>query len=293
MIDVKSPKCIKCKKTASYGIPCNLPNRCKSHKEEGMIIRPRGKCSIKKCNEVATYGVHKPIHCEFHKNSNDENLVERRCTKCESIDIIIDGLCVNFCGLTEKHKELKKHQKIKEKRVLKILEEKFMKPTEYNVRVDRDCGGVNSEEKEIGFDFGDFIVFVEVDENRHRYYCELGEINRMKNIYMNEGGIPIIFIRYNPDNFKDDKNKTKRLSQSKREEILIKWLNKYKNEGLKYNLSVNYLFYDGWKEGEVFEYEIDPYSIENEFKCEKTNKIFYIKSQYEEHLKKLKNVNIF
>jgi hypothetical protein len=291
MIDVKSPKCIKCNKIASYGIPCNIPNRCAVHKEEGMIIRPRGRCINKNCNEVASYGIHKPIHCENHKTDNDENLVERKCIKCGTIDIIINGLCVNFCGLTEKHKELKKHQKIKEKRVLKILEAKFMKPTEYNVRVNRDCGGINSEEKEIGFDFGIYIVFVEVDENRHKSYCELGEINRMKNIYMNEGGIPILFIRYNPDNFKDNNNKIKKLSQAKREELLIKWLNKYKNEGLKYNLTVNYLFYDGWNEGKVFEYEIDPYSIEQEFKCDKTNKIFYIKSQYEEHLKKLNQSN--
>ena len=290
MIDIIHPKCIKCKKRASYGIPCNIPNRCAVHKEEGMIINPRGRCRNKNCNEVATYGIHKPIHCENHKTDNDENLVERKCIKCGTIDIIINGLCVNFCGLTEKHKELKKHQKIKEKRVLKILEANFMKPTEYNVRINRDCGGINSEEKEIGFDFGNYIVFVEVDENRHKSYCELGEINRMKNIYMNEGGIPILFIRYNPDNFKDNNNKIKKLSQAKREELLIKWLNKYKNDGLKHNLSVNYLFYDGWKEGEIFEYEIDPYSTE-EFKCEKTNKTFYIKSQYEEHLKKLNQSN--
>ena len=165
-----------------------------------------------------------------------------------------------------------------------------MKPTEYNVRVDRDCGGVNSEEKEIGFDFGKYIVFLEVDENRHKSYCELGEINRMKNIYMNEGGIPIIFIRYNPDNFVDNNKKKQKLSQAKREELLIKWLKHYKEEGVKYHLSVNYLFYDGWNKEEVFEYEIDAYSTE-EFKCEKTDKIFYIKSQYEEHLTKINPTN--
>jgi len=292
MINVISQICKAegCKARASYGIPCNLPSRCAGHKQEGMIIRPRGKCTIKNCKEIATHGIHKPIHCENHKTDNDVDLVERKCTKCGSIDIIINGLCVNFCGLTEIHKELKKHQKIKEKRVLKIVEKEFMKPTEYNVRVNRDCGGVNSEEKEIGFDFDKYKVFLEVDENRHKSYCELGEINRMKNIYMNEGGIPIVFIRYNPDNFKDDNNKTKKLSQAKKEELLIKWLKYYEKNGVKHNLSVNYLFYDGWKEGEIFEYEIEPYSTE-EFKCEKTNKIFYIKSQYEEHLKNLNQSN--
>lgn len=46
MIDIKNPKCKGegCSVRASYGIPCNLPSRCFKHKEDGMIIRPRGKC---------------------------------------------------------------------------------------------------------------------------------------------------------------------------------------------------------------------------------------------------------
>lgn len=43
--------------------------------------------------------------------------------------------CVNFCGLTEKHKALKKNQKVEEKRVYKVLKENFREPCEYNVRV--------------------------------------------------------------------------------------------------------------------------------------------------------------
>ena len=65
-------------------------------------------------------------------------------------------------------------------------------------------------------------MYIEVDEKQHKSYCELGEVNRMKNIYMNAGGITIVFIRYNPHNFKTD---GKRKVFSKREELLIKWLN--------------------------------------------------------------------
>ena len=94
MIDIKNPRCKAegCKTRASYGIPCNLPSRCAVHKQEGMIIRPRGKCRIKDCKEIATHGTHKPIHCENHKTDNDVDLVERKCTQCGSIDIIINGL---------------------------------------------------------------------------------------------------------------------------------------------------------------------------------------------------------
>jgi len=80
----------------------------------------------------------------------------------------------------------------------------------------------------------------------------------------------------------DDKKK-QTLSQVKREELLIKWLNKYEDEGVKSNLSINYLYYDGWNETEEFEYDIDPYNIVQEYKC--GDKLFYIKSQYEQYLK--------
>ena len=58
--------------------------------------------------------------------------------------------------------------------------------------------------KEFRYDFGTCKVYIEVDEKQHKSYCELGEVNRMKNIYMNAGGITIVFIRYNPHNFKTD-----------------------------------------------------------------------------------------
>ena len=61
---------------------------------------------------------------------------------------------------------------------------------------------------------------------------------------MDDGGIPILFLRYNPDNYQIDgvKHKT---PQKKRENELVKWIKFYeKIENLKnYNLSVQYLYY--------------------------------------------------
>ena len=285
MIDVKHPKCITCKKRASYGIPCNLPNRCNQHKEENMIKNPRAKCLKKNCNQIAIYGLKKPIHCETHKNDNDIDLVERKCKNCGRLDVLINDICVNFCSADEKAKEIKKYQKVKEKRVLQILSSEYRHPDEYNKSVDYSCGGKNSEEKEIGYDFGTHKVFIEVDESQHKSYCELGEVGRMKNIFMNEGGVPVLFIRYNPDNFYIN-NKRVNLSQAKREEKLIKWIKYYENfDNIKYNLSVHYLFYDNTNENynENKNYEINPYEHFDEF-CSKCNKTFYIKDLYKEHI---------
>ena len=244
MVDIKSLKCIVCKKRASYGIPCNKPNRCVQHKEEGMINKPTSRCRIKNCNNMSIYGSETPIHCELHKNDNDILLVERHCEKCNTLDVLLDGLCVNFCCLTEKGLQLKKYQKVKEKRVLKIVSCNFKEPTEYNIKIPYECGGKNSEEKEIGYDFRTHKVFIEVDEKQHKSYNKICEITRMNNIFQAEGGIPIVYLRYNPDNVMISGKKIK-ISQNNRETELIKWLKHYENyENIKKYITVHYLYYD-------------------------------------------------
>jgi hypothetical protein len=282
MIDIKNKKCDNCNKRAYYGIPCNLPNKCVLHKEANMIKNPTKKCLIKNCNNISLYGINNPIHCEIHKKDEDIILVERECSKCNRIDILINNLCVNFCSMELKAQEIKKYQKVKEKRILKLLEKEYNEPNEYNVRVDYNCGGKNSEEKEIGYDFCTHKIFIEVDENQHKSYCKLGEVNRMRNIYMNEGGIPILFIRYNPDNFREN-NKLKKITQNEKENNLIKWIKYYENfENIKYNLSVHYLYYNDFYKYGKENLEIDVYNNFEQY-CSKCDNTFYIKSYYDLH----------
>ena len=260
MIDIKSRKCITCKKTrASYGIPGLYPTMCAKHRTENMISKPHAICKNKNCKSPAIYGIKNPIHCEIHKKTNEINLTETFCKNCGLLDVCIDNLCINICSNSEKITyEMKRRKKIKELRILKILESKYGKPHEYNIRVSSQCGGKNSEEKEFGYDFNTHKLYIEVDENQHKSYCEVGEINRMKNIFMNDGGIPIIFIRYNPDNYKINGKKQK-IPQQKREDELIKWIKYYKyiNNIKGYYLSVQYLYYTDKDNAKL--HKIDPY----------------------------------
>ena len=262
MVDIKHPKCITCKKSRpSYGIPGFAPTMCAKHKTANMIIKPHSKCKKFNCKNTAIYGIKHPIHCESHKNDNDINLIETRCEKCELLLVCINGLCINTCSDSDKITyEMKRRQKVKEVRVLNILKCEFGEPHEYNVRVSSICGRKNSEEKEIGYDFGTHKLYIEVDENQHKSYCEVGEINRMKNIYMNDGGIPVIFLRYNPDNYKIN-GKKQDTCQKKRELELVKWIKYYQQfENIQgYNLSVQYLFYTDGNNTKL--HEIDPYEI--------------------------------
>ena len=259
MIDIKNPKCALCKKSASYGQPGSAPSHCVTHKQEGMTSKPRAKCKKHNCNALAIYGQRSPIHCEQHKDGNDINLVEQICAKCGLLDVLFDGLCINVCSTSEHvTNEMKKRQKVKEKRILRILESEYKKPDEYNKKVAFICGQRHSEEKEFGYDHGTHKVYVEVDENQHKSYCEQGEINRMKNIYMDDGGVPVLFLRYNPDNYTVNRKK-QTIPQGKREVELIKWLKFYENfDNLKENhLSVQYLYYSDGDNMKL--HKIDPY----------------------------------
>ena len=67
--------------------------------------------------------------------------------KSMGCDVLINELCINFCSMELKAKEIKKYQKVKEKYVLTLLEKEYNKPSEYNVKVNFNCGFFESTEK--------------------------------------------------------------------------------------------------------------------------------------------------
>jgi hypothetical protein len=48
------------------------------------------------------------------------------------------------------------------------------------------------------------MLILEVDEHQHRSYSQDCERTRMFNIAQSEGGMPVRFVRYNPDTFKGE-----------------------------------------------------------------------------------------
>ena len=125
-----------------------------------------------------------------------------------------------------------------------------------------ECG---KERPDRVFDLNDKIVILECDENQHnsrRYECEN---IRMINIAQSFGGIPVYFIRWNPDKYiPAEKYDIQPLT--KRYEILKDYLlNIFSNKIIiPYALlSVYYMFYDNWhntlqeKWKIIIPYEID------------------------------------
>lgn len=82
------------------------------------------------------------------------------------------------------------------------------------------------------FESGTYQVILEVDEKHHKHQTEC-DVARMNNIIMSLG-LPVKFIRYNPEN--------KKVTDTIKHQTLIKVLNEELNREFMENLDPIYLF---------------------------------------------------
>ena len=117
--------------------------------------------------------------------------------------------------------------------------------------VDLKGGCCNSRRR---IDLRKFIIStllgVEVDEDQHKRYNKQDELNRYDNLFMDFSG-KYIFIRYNPDKYKDDKGIIRNPSFKTRMKVLIneieKQIKRIENGENKELVEIIYLYYDGYK----------------------------------------------
>lgn len=241
MINVKKKRCNieDCNTGVLYGLPGHKPTKCGQHKDEGMIKQSNKRCITNDCRNIALYGINKQKHCELHKRKNEINLIEKRCKKCNLLEIVNAKQICRYCD-PELNKKfiLAKQKEVKH----------YLDVNGFNyVSTDRiiDNGTCGRERPDFLFDAGTHYIIIEVDEHQHKGRpCEC-EQTRMVNISQSLG-LTTIFIRYNPDEFKVD-NKKKSVSINNRLKVLGEWLNHLLNietNEIPGFLSVVYLFFD-------------------------------------------------
>jgi hypothetical protein len=260
MMDVANRKC-SCGGRANYALPGMLPEKCGRHKTTGMIKPPRKQCEIAECKEFATHGLKGPVHCENHAQTDEYLLTERNCLKCNRLDILnAQGLCVNFCSLEERDRLMKKQVKKKEEFVRKLLTSEI-DLQEYVIQewqdsiIDPTC---TKRRPDFVYHCGNHIVIIEVDEDQHKSYSNCGstreeklagENRRMFEIFQIFQGLPVVFIRYNPDGFRVNQ-KTMKVSDRIRHQTLVQWIKKCLRE-FQPGLWVKYLYYDDFNETDI------------------------------------------
>jgi hypothetical protein len=272
MVDIQNKKCIVCNEIqVRYGYINQKKTHCARHKLSLMFMVTKPPCQ--ECDDIAEYGIEEPSHCFCHKKENELCLLGQKCKNCLRENELCDKnkICLTYCKPSEIILSAKKIIKKKETMVLKYIDNNFitqLKPIDDRI-VDNAC--VKRRPDRL-YDCGSHFVIVEVDENGNNhgyttndciYNKKTQEQRRMVQIHealslgLDEadgeviGMIPIIFIRFNPDNFRV-KGKIQKVNIQKRLEVLVKWLEyctKYNLEKFDGNMiNIKYLFYNDYDE---------------------------------------------
>ena len=243
MIDIANKYCIvdNCNVRVRYGNPGHKMSHCTAHREKGMIRNSTAKCI--ECKDIAIWGKNTiPTHCELHKTPDQHNLVEQQCSSCGLLYILNNNMC-EHCNPVSFNKTIL----LKQKSLMTYLDSRGLNGNTTDRIIDRgQCG---MERPDRVYDFGNKIIILECDEHQHRDRMCLCEQTRMINIGQSFGGIPVYFIRFNPDRYISKHTEIQEEHISKRYKLCGDLIQDIKIERITLPLSLVssiYLYFDGW-----------------------------------------------
>ena len=266
MVNVKDKTCEYegCKTRAYFGYINQVATYCARHKLPLMFKKRKVKCKEENCTEISEYGIEEPTHCFLHQKENQLCLLGQTCVNCHRKNELCnkEKICLTYCRPTELSITSKKIVKKKEGLVLSYLDKNIksdINPIDDKI-IDTSC--VKRRPDRV-YDCGSYFLVIEVDENQHKSYsngCSFDvktqELRRMVQVHeaLSKGMMPVIFLRFNPDNFRV-KGNLQKVNMQKRLEILCKWVNyclNFKEKDLSMNqIRIKHLFYDDYDETNI------------------------------------------
>ena len=213
MVNVKDKRCIYegCKFRANN----NKEGKTEAlyiatHKLEVMVNVKSKTCIYEGCKVQPHYnkeGKTQALYCATHKL---EGMVDVKNKTCKSdwcltqVKEKYDGYCL-FCYMNLfPDKPITRNYKTKEFAVVEFVKTKF---PDFDWRTDkRVLDGCSKRRPDMILDLGYQIIMLENDENQHKhinYGCSC-ENKRIAELSQDVGHRPIIFIRFNPDNYTEN-----------------------------------------------------------------------------------------
>jgi len=242
MVNVKSLMCVLCETSASYGKPGSKRTHCAKHRLQGMIKRPNALCID--CKSPAVWGLNwTPKHCETHRTIDEQNLTEKQCISCGLLYVLDDsGKCENCNPDAWSVQRLSKQNAL-----MSYLDTRGLSGLSTDKIV--DGGACGKERPDRIYDLGNKVVILECDEHQHRERACECEQTRMINIGQSFGGVPVYFIRWNPDDYScaDDKKEPELVS--KRHKLVGDLISDFIKNRVKLPsglVCVLYMYFDGW-----------------------------------------------
>jgi hypothetical protein len=183
---------------------------CVKHKKDDMIDIKHETCIDIGCKFRPYYnfeGKITPMYCSTHKLNGMVDINHKRCKSewCSTqVAEKYDGYCL-FCYMhLFPDKPVSRNYKTKEYSVVEFVKSKF---PDFQWIADKTItGGCSRRRPDLLLDLLYQIIIVEVDENQHTNYDCSCENKRIMELSQDLGHRPIVFIRFNPDDY--DKNGT-------------------------------------------------------------------------------------
>ena len=211
MVDIKNQTCIHegCKKQPNFNIKNQTKGLyCSQHKLDGMVNVVSQMCIHEGCKFRASFNIEgqtKALYCSQHKLDGMVDVIHETC-KSEWCSTYVrekyDGYCL-FCYMhLFPEKPVSRNYKTKEYAVVEYVNTKF---PNYDWIKDKIVnGGCSKRRPDLLLDLGYQVIIVEVDENQHIDYGCSCETKRIMELSQDLGHRPIVFIRFNPDDYEKD-----------------------------------------------------------------------------------------
>lgn len=216
MIGVKRRKCALCSTQPTFNYAgSKVPTHCAEHKLEGMEDLVTKKCiepGCKSCASCNTPGADTYLYCNKHKKPGMMNIKTQRCKTplCDTFATVkrYEGYCLRCFAYSFPDRPISRNYKTKERAVADYIKSEF---PSVSITCDKIVeGGCSSKRPDVLIDLGDQVIIVEIDENQHINYDCTCENKRLCQLHLDVGSRPMVFIRFNPDQYKHASGKTMR-----------------------------------------------------------------------------------
>ena len=211
MVRVKNKKCKEegCTTRPIFGKEGGPAEYCFLHKKKNMIDVVHKKCKKEGCSKHPTFGNEggPAEYCAEHKEEEMIDVAHKKCKKEGCFTLVhntelYEGMCFRCFMHLCPDKPVARNYKTKERLVVEFIKENF---TNLNWVFDRIItGGCSKFRPDIYLELFTHVLIIEIDENQHvNYSCEAV---RSQRICEDFGLRPVIFIRFNPDEYDNHKS---------------------------------------------------------------------------------------
>jgi hypothetical protein len=155
-----------------------------------------------------TEGDTKALYCSAHKLDGMVNVISPTCKSSWCSTVVqekYDGYCL-YCYMNLfPDKPVSHNYKTKEHAVVEFVKTTFQGLSW--IADKRVSGGCSKKRPDLLLDLGYQVIIVEIDENQHVDYDCSCENKRIMELSQDVGHTPIVFIRFNPDDYEENGTK--------------------------------------------------------------------------------------